>query len=116
MNLLLVIRTAPYAFQHLQTATELAEAALDKGHRVRMFLTEDAVVAMNAEAKTGSEPNMTEACKRLAERGVEVQGCGACCQFRGQKRASIAEGFRVAGTASLAKLVAEADRVVSFGY
>jgi len=116
MKMLLVVRAGPYAFQHMQTVTDLANAALDKGHDVKLFLTEDAVVTMNADVKTGSEKNMTEACRNLADRGVDIQGCGACCQFRGQKRAAIAPEFRVAGTATLAKLVADADRVLTFGY
>jgi len=116
MKLLLIVRAGPYAFQHMQTVTDLADAALEKGHEVKLFLAEDAVVTMNADAKTGSEKNMTDACRGLAERGVEIQGCGACCQFRGQKRAAIAPEFRVAGTATLAKIVADADRVLTFGY
>jgi sulfur relay (sulfurtransferase) complex TusBCD TusD component (DsrE family) len=116
MKLVFVIRAGPYAFQHMQTATDLASAALDAGHGVGFFLAEDSVVAMNASAKTGSERNFTTVLTELSARGAEVQGCGACCQFRGQKRSDLAECFRVAGVASLAKMVAEADRVLSFGY
>ena len=116
MKLVLIVRAGPYAFQHMQTVTDLATAALDKGHEVGVFLAEDSVVAMNASCKTGSEPNMTAALGELAARGVEIQGCGACCQFRGQKRSDLAEGFRVSGIASLAKMIGAADRVVSFGY
>jgi len=116
MKLLLVVRTAPYAFQHMQTVNDLARAALAKGHQVSIFLAEDAVVAMNANCKTGREANMTEALVELVGQGVEIQGCGACCQFRGQKRADLAEGLKMAGVASLAKLVSEADRVLTFGY
>lgn len=116
MKLVLVVRAGPYAFQHMQTVVDLSRAALDKGHEVGLFLAEDAVVAMNAGCKTGGESNMTEALVQLAERGVEIQGCGACCQFRGQKRADLAEGFKMAGIATLAKMVASADRVVTFGY
>jgi sulfur relay (sulfurtransferase) complex TusBCD TusD component (DsrE family) len=116
MKLVLIVRAGPYAFQHMQTVTDLANAALDKGHQVGFFLAEDSVVAMNASSKTGSERNMTATLTDLSARGVDVQGCGACCQFRGQKRADLAEGFRVAGIASLAKMIGEADRVLSFGY
>jgi sulfur relay (sulfurtransferase) complex TusBCD TusD component (DsrE family) len=116
MKLVLIVRAGPYAFQHMQTVTDLAGAALDKGHQVGLFLAEDSVVAMNASCKTGSEPNMTQELSDLHARGVDIQGCGACCQFRGQKRSDLAEGFRVAGIASLAKMINEADRVMTFGY
>jgi tRNA 2-thiouridine synthesizing protein D len=116
MKLVLIVRAGPYAFQHMQTVRDLSHAALDKGHQVGIFLSEDSVVAMNAGCKTGSEANMAQALEELAQRGVQVQGCGACCQFRGQKRADLIEGARVAGVASLAKMVNEADRVLSFGY
>ena len=116
MRFLFIVRTGPYAFQHLHTVHALARAALAKGHQVGMFLTEDAVVAMNANCHTGSETNLTEVLVELAGQGVQVQGCGACCQFRGQKRGDIAEGLRIAGIAALGKMVSEADRVISFGY
>jgi tRNA 2-thiouridine synthesizing protein D len=116
MKLMLIVRAGPYAFQHLQTVRDLANAALDAGHSVGLFLAEDSVVAMNASCKTGGEANLTQALAELIDRGAEVQGCGACCQFRGQKRSDLIEGVRVAGVASLAKMVQEADRVLTFGY
>jgi sulfur relay (sulfurtransferase) complex TusBCD TusD component (DsrE family) len=116
VRLLFVVRTGPYAFQHLHTVHALARAALGKGHEVGIFLTEDAVVAMNANCKTGTELNLTQVLAELATQGVEIQGCGACCQFRGQKRADVAEGMKVAGIAALGKMIRDADRVVSFGY
>jgi tRNA 2-thiouridine synthesizing protein D len=116
MKLVFVVRAGPYAFQHVQTVCDLAAAALDKGHGVGIFLAEDSVVAMNGSCKTGSERNLTNALQDLLERGAQVEGCGACCSFRGQKRSDLAEGFRVAGIATLGKMVAEADRVMSFGY
>ena len=116
MKLVLIVRTGPYAFQHLHTVHALARAALGKGHQVGLFLTEDAVVAMNANCSTGSERNLTEVLVELAAQGVEIQGCGACCQFRGQKRADLAEGLRMAGIAALGKMLQNADRVITFGY
>ncbi len=116
MRLVFVVRTGPYAFQHIQTVTDLSKAALAKGHEVGIFLAEDAVVAMNAGCQTGSQANMTQALVNLVAQGVEIKGCGACCQVRGQKRSELAEGLKMAGIATLAKMVNEADRVLSFGY
>ena len=116
MKFLFVVRAGPYAFQHTQTVVDLSRAALDGGHEVSLFMAEDAVVAMNAGCRTGDSINLTEALSELAEQGVAIQGCGACCLFRGQSRSDLAEGMRMAGVASLAKMVSEADRVVSFGY
>jgi len=116
MRFLFVVRAGPYAFQHTQTVVELARAALDAGHEVSLFMAEDAVVAMNADCRTGDNPNLTEALSELAEQRVEIQGCGACCLFRGQSRSDLAEGMKMAGVASLAKLADDADRVLTFGY
>ena len=116
MRFLFVVRAGPYAFQHTQTVVHLARAALDAGHEVSIFMAEDAVVAMNAECRTGDSINLTAALGDLQERGVQIQGCGACCLFRGQSRQDLAEGMKMAGVASLAKMAGEADRVLSFGY
>ena len=116
MRLVFIVRTGPYAFQHLQTVADLSNAALAKGYEVGIFLAEDAVVAMNAGCQTGRQTNMTQTLVDLVKQGVEVQGCGACCQVRGQKRSDLAEGLKMVGIATLAKMVNEADRVVSFGY
>ncbi len=116
MRFLFVVRAGPYAFQHTQTVVDLSRAALEAGHEVSLFMAEDAVVAMNAECRTGDSANLTEALSDLAEKGVQIQGCGACCLFRGQSRSDLAESMKMAGVASLAKMVDEADRVLSFGY
>jgi len=116
MRFVFIVRAGPYAFQHAQTVIDLSAAALDAGHEVGLFLAEDAVVAMNAACKTGDSANLTQELVALAERGVAIQGCGACCLFRGQSRSDLAEGMRMAGIATLAKMVGEADRVLSFGY
>ncbi len=116
MRFLFVVRAGPYAFQHMQTVIDLTRAALAAGHEVALFLTEDAVVVMNAECRTGDSTNLTAALGELAEQGVSIQGCGACCLFRGQGRSDLAEGMKMAGVATLAKMAGEADRVLSFGY
>lgn len=116
MRFVFIVRAGPYAFEHLHTVVNLTEAALAAGHEVGIFLAEDAVVAMNAECRTGESVNLTEALSSLHERGVEIQGCGACCQFRGQRRSDLAPGMKMAGIATLAKMVTDADRVLSFGY
>ncbi|MFO8080298.1 MAG: DsrE family protein [Armatimonadota bacterium] len=116
MRFLFVVRAGPYAFQHTQTVVELTRAALDAGHEVSLFMAEDAVVVMNAECRTGDNPNFTEALRELSDQGVEIQGCGACCLFRGQSRSDLAEGMKMAGVASLAKMAGDADRVLTFGY
>ena len=116
MKMLFIVRAGPYAFEHMHTVVALSRAALGKGHEVSLFLSEDAVVAMNANARTGQNVNLTEELGKLQAEGAQVQGCGACCQFRGQQRSDINEGFKMAGIATLGKLVNEADRVMSFGY
>lgn len=116
MKFVFIVRAGPYAFQHLQTVCDLSAAALDKSYEVGIFLAEDSVVAMNGSCKTGSERNLTTSLQELIARGAQIEGCGACCQFRGQKRSDMAEGFRPAGIATLGKMVASADRVMTFGY
>jgi sulfur relay (sulfurtransferase) complex TusBCD TusD component (DsrE family) len=116
MKMLFVVRTDPYAFEHMHTVVALSKAALAKGHEVNLFLTEDAVVTMNANARTGQNVNFTSKLAELQDQGVKVQACGACCQFRGLQRSDIHEGFKMAGVATLGKMINEADRVMSFGY
>ena len=116
MEMLFIVRTDPYASEHMHTVVALSRAALAKGHEVNLFLTEDAVVTMNAGARTGQNANFTTELAELQAEGVKVQACGACCQFRGLQRCDIHEGFKMAGVATLGKMISQADRVMSFGY
>lgn len=116
MNLLFIVRTDAYAFEHMHTVVALSRAALAKGHEVNLFLSEDAVLTMNAHARTGQNVNFTDELADLQAGGVKIQACGACCQFRGLQRCDLHEGFKMAGVATLGKMINEADRVMNFGY
>jgi len=110
-----LIRTMPYTYENLDTAHHLATAALDAGHRVRIFLYEDSVVAASGHIKSGSERNVASRLQALAQRGAEITACATCCRFRGLGREDLVAGAKLGGMTALARMADDCDRLVTLG-
>lgn len=70
--LTLIVWASPYSGQHMATAIRLAEAALDKGHRVHIHATGDGVHAFTRGQGAKGVPNVEEGLRRLLGRGLPV--------------------------------------------
>ncbi|MBI3075710.1 MAG: DsrE family protein [Deltaproteobacteria bacterium] len=70
--LTLIVRVSPYSGQGMATAIHLAEAALDKGHRVHIHAAGDGVYAFRRGQGTKGMPTAEESVRRLLDRGLGV--------------------------------------------
>jgi tRNA 2-thiouridine synthesizing protein D len=116
MKLGILVTTAPYTFQNIDTAYHLAKAALDLGHEVLMFLYMDGVINANKNIRSPGERNVADMLRELAGLGVRIEACGECAKFRGIKRDQVVEGTRLTGISTLAEMVNESDRFVTLGF
>lgn len=90
--LTLFVTATPFGAQSPVTALRLAEAALDKGYPVNLFMSADAVYGAAAGQKAAGLPPIGEQLERLVARGLRVDLCGSCLQVRGLK-----QELRIAG-------------------
>ncbi len=113
----ILLLSGPYTYQNSETLYELARAAVEKGHEVKVFLFVDGV----NNAKLGQDPDpdrpMNDRLQELADMGVEFQACGLCTSARGfdQGGADFISGVEVTGLTELAEIVGECDRFITLG-
>jgi len=111
----ILLTSGPFQFQNSDSAVSIAEAALDKGHDVSIFLYLDGVYN---PIKYQTFPDLDVLPKdrfaALAARGVTIIACGICVNARGlQKGKDYVEGIRVGGLPDFAEIVGEVDRLIS---
>ena len=101
--------SGPYQSESPETVTELANAALAKGIKVKIFCYMDAVNnVMMSQKKVPGVTNIEEQFRDLITKGVEVRLCTLCMLVRGTK--DVIEGVKKAGTPDIAEMVEESDR------
>lgn len=114
-TLVIFLATTPYGSQNADTALRLAEAALAKGHRVRLFASADGVHVAQAGQRPVGVPDTLAALHSAISHGLAVELCGSCLRFRGLRRDLLVEGTGPSSLQGLFAAVAEADAFVSFG-
>jgi tRNA 2-thiouridine synthesizing protein D len=116
MKITIQVMAQPYTYQDLDSAIKIADAALDKGHEVGIFLFCDSVLAINKLVKpVRNDRNIPQILETMiAEKGLKVDICGICMDYRGVNKDMIIEGARPSGLPELAELIYESDRFISF--
>lgn len=110
-----LLTLGPFQFENWDTAASLAEAALDKGHEVRMFLYLDGVYNPN---KYQTFPDLDVMPKdrfaTLVSKGASIIACGICVNARGlEKGKDYIEGVRVGGLPDFAEIVGDVDQLIT---
>lgn len=67
-EIVMFLTTTPYSFENTHTILKLADAALTKGHRVRLIASGDGVFSI----VQGQLPKSLSALEGLVERGLKV--------------------------------------------
>ena len=68
----LIIASPPYSGQDLDTVIGIAEAALQKGHRVAVVESGDGTYSFLKGQRASGAPNAEKAFSNLIERGLQV--------------------------------------------
>ncbi len=110
----ILLTLGPYQFENWETAYNVANAALDKGHEVQMFLYLDGVYN---PIKYHTFPDWPEMPKdkfaELVKKGAKIIACGVCVNERGlEKGKDYNDGITVGGLPDFAQIVSEVDSVV----
>lgn len=113
--LTLFLTATPFASESPATALHLAEAALEKGYRVNLFLSADAVYCASAGQKAIGLPTVGEKLPELIEKGLRVDLCGSCLQLRGLKREQRIEGPHPSSLKNLFTMARESKAFIALG-
>lgn len=115
LKITIQVMVPPYSYQDLDTALNIAEAALGRGHDVGIFLFADSILSTFSKVRPiRSDRNIPERMKAMiAEKGLRVDICGICMDYRGVERADAIEGAVPSGLPELAELVSSSDRFIN---
>jgi len=111
----ILLTEGPWQTENYEIFARLAEAALDKGHKVEGFWYIDAVYnGIKHQSFSGEATLPVEMMKALVKKGAKIMACGLCANARGLERGKdFIEGIRVSGLPDLADMVSEADAFIS---
>lgn len=68
----LFLSTSPYFYENTFTSVRIADAALDKGHRVNLIASADGVYSFLTKQKAKGILNAEEEFTRLIQKGLKV--------------------------------------------
>jgi tRNA 2-thiouridine synthesizing protein D len=112
---------APYGSQRIYTALRFSLVALHEGHRVNLFLLEDAVFAAKKGQKPpempvggAGMPNCEELLGAAIQEGLVVKACRVCSAERGLRGEEMIEGVESASMVDLVDWVVQSDKIIFF--
>ena len=114
-TLTLFLSTPPYSSENTHTAIRLARAALDKGWAVSLFASADGVYNFTRNHKAQGLPHAEKEFAELITRGLGVELCGTCLNFRGISAEQIVSGASPSSMKRLFGLMKNSDVFVSLG-
>ncbi len=68
----LYLSTSPYSYENTLTSARIAESALNKGHKVNLIASADAVYCFLTKQKAKGILNAEEEFGRLMQKGLKV--------------------------------------------
>jgi len=114
MKFTIQVMVPPYTYEDMDTAIKIIEAAMKRGHEVRLFLFSDAVLAANSQVKPiRIDRSIPKKLEELAEQGLRIEVCGICLDYRGVTQEMLIKGANASGLPELAELTMTSDIFVN---
>lgn len=126
-TLTVLLLSGPYSSQYVDIACQIAEKALEQGHRVNLFLYMDGVHAPKKGQMTKKFPNIEERLKKLVGKGLKIKSCVRCASARGYVEGvenmetetfpttQYIEGAKITELYEFPRWILESDKVISLG-
>jgi uncharacterized protein involved in oxidation of intracellular sulfur len=117
VKILIVMNNAPYGNETTFNALRLAMALqADEGKpELVLYLLGDAVTsALPNQMTPQGYYNVERMFKSLVTKGAKVLACSSCAQPRGIMELDLVEGVEMGTMPQLARLVVDADKVLTF--
>lgn len=103
----------PYGTDRAEKALRLAEAAINRGHKVGLFLSADGTYAALSGQGGSGLPQIGEILTGLIAKSVKVELCGGCLRFRGLSADKLVAGTKPSTLRGLGRMVCQSDVVVN---
>lgn len=116
MKIAVLLLEGPYQREASDTAYNFVKAAIAKGHEViGVFMYSDGVYNINKHIRPTAERNIAQRWDEIGAQGIPIVACSACSSFRGINKQIIVANGQLKGLGTLARLVEECDRFITFG-
>ena len=110
----IMLFTTPYSSENTATAIKIARSALNQGHAVTIFAYGDSVHGFTKGQKAAGIPNAETEFQILIDKGLKVELCGTCLNFRGIGNELIIKGAEPSSMRNLCRLIDDCDRFLTF--
>jgi len=110
----IMLFTTPYSSENTATAIKIAKSALNQGHDVRIFAYGDSVHGFTKGQRAAGIPNAETEFQILIDKGLKVELCGTCLNFRGIGNELIIKGAEPSSMRNLCRLIDDCDRFLTF--
>jgi len=115
-KLLIILFTASWQSENTNTVYELANAAVEEGHKVTVFCDIDAVYNLMASQAALGQQTPAGKMAQLIEKGVEIHACSESARLRGiDPQTNLIQGTVKSSLGRCAELMETHDRIVAFG-
>ncbi len=114
----ILLSTEPLKFEAVDTALNVAEALLRKGHKINgIFLYGSGVQNLKKDVETGKTVrNLPKRLEQFSqENHIEVTGCTTWIAASGIKQGEMIQGAKEEGLGELSTLLAHSNKVIAFG-
>ncbi len=113
-TLCIQLRSGTMMNMDTNVAVKLARAAMDKGHKVKIFGYGEGITLVKDGQDPKRFPNVGNEVARMVEEGLEVVVCETCCVARGIRRGEEIKGTRIGSiTTDFSRMASESDRLVT---
>jgi len=117
LKLSVVVLEGPYTHEASDSAYNLIQAALKKGHEINgVFFYHDGVYNVTKFMEPPQDDrHISRRWMELGEKGIDIVVCIAAGLRRGIVDKIQTSNVRISGLGQLAKMILESDRVIVFG-
>lgn len=115
-TMVLVLLDGPYISQYADIGYKMAEAALNCGYGVKLFLYMDGVHNLQKDQKPRDFKNISQNFKDLIKKGAEIKACIRCATARGYvDQSNYLDGVEITSVYDLAEWMKKDNKIITLG-
>lgn len=115
-TMVIVLLDGPYISQYVNIGCEMAEAALNLGYGVKIFLYMDGVHNLQKDQNPRDFQNISQLFQGLIEKGCEIKACIRCAVSRGyHDQSQFLNGVEITSVYDLAEWMLGDIKIITLG-